>query len=134
MDLESALLCPLTNASSMYYKQKLQVHNFIIYYWPDHDATLYVWHESNGNVTANKFISCIVDYISNLSTEVKKITLLLDGCNYQNRNKTLVSALCQVVKEKYIIIEQLYLCKGHKTMEADSVHFTLEKIYKPPIY
>ncbi|KAL5237223.1 hypothetical protein ACI65C_004633 [Semiaphis heraclei] len=56
------------------------------------------------------------DYISNLSTEVKEVTLISDGCNYQNRNKTLASAL------------------RHTMMEADSVHSTLEKIFKPPIY
>ncbi|KAF0745895.1 Uncharacterized protein FWK35_00030429, partial [Aphis craccivora] len=93
MDLESVLLCPLSNASAMYYKQKLQVHNFTIYRLHDHDVTLYVWHESNGHVTANEFTSCIIDYISNLSTEVKEVTLISDGCNYQNRNKTLSSAL-----------------------------------------
>jgi len=66
----------------------------------DHDVTLYVWHESNGNVTANEFTSCIVDYISNLSIDVKEVTLISDGCNYQNRNKTLASALSMVAKKK----------------------------------
>lgn len=100
MDLESVLLCPLTNASAMYYKQKLQVHNFTIYRLHDHDVTLYVWHESNGHVTANEFTSCIIDYISNLTTEVKEVTLISDGCNYQNRNKTLASTLSMVAKKK----------------------------------
>lgn len=118
----------------MYYKQKLQVHNFTIYRLYDHDVTLYVRHESNGNVTANEFISCILDYISNLSTEVKEVTLISDGFNYQNRNKILASALSQVAKKKDIVIEQLYLCKRHTMMEADSVHSTLEKIFKPQIY
>lgn len=32
------------------------------------------------------------------------------------------------------MIEQLYSTKGHTMMEADSIHSTLEKIFKPPIY
>jgi len=31
MDLQSVLLCPKSNVSSLYYKTKLIVHNFTIY-------------------------------------------------------------------------------------------------------
>jgi len=92
MYLESVLLCPNTLASSMFYKQKLQVHNFTIYNLGDKSVTLYVWHEANGGVTANEFISCIVDFIMNLNQDAERVTLIFDGCNYQNRNKSLASA------------------------------------------
>lgn len=45
MDLQSVLLAPKTLASAIYYKQKLQVHNFTIYSLKDKEVTLYVWHE-----------------------------------------------------------------------------------------
>lgn len=134
MDLESVLLCPNTLASSMFYKQKLQVHNFTIYNLGDKPVTLYVWHEANGGVTANEFISCIVDFIMNLNQDVEQVTLISDGCNYQNRNKSLASALRLLSKEKNVDIEQLFLCKGHTMMEVDSVHSTLEHYFKPPLY
>lgn len=66
MDLQSVLLCPKTDASAMYYKQKLQLHNFTIYRLNDKDVTLYVWHEGNGSVSANEFTSCIIQYIDTL--------------------------------------------------------------------
>lgn len=87
MDLESVLLCPKTEASAMFYKQKLQLHNFTIYKLNDHDVTLYVWNESDGNVTANEFTTCIINYIDNLPSEVSEVVLISDGCNYQNKIK-----------------------------------------------
>ncbi|KAF0706939.1 Uncharacterized protein FWK35_00028945 [Aphis craccivora] len=134
MDLESVLLCPKTEASAMFFKQKLQLHNFTIYKLNDHDVTLYVWNESDGNVTANEFTTCIINYIDNLSSEVSEVVLISDGCNYQNRNKTLASALSSLALAKCITIEQLFLTKGHTMMEADNVHSTLEYYFKAPLY
>jgi len=134
MDLQSVLLCPKTDASAMYYKQKLQLHNFTIYRLNDKDVTLYVWHEGNGSVSANEFTSCIIQYIDTLPNEVTEVILISDGCNYQNRNKTLACALSTLAKTKSITIEQLFLTKGHTMMEADNVHSTLEHYFKSPIY
>lgn len=134
MDLQSVLLCPKTEASAMYYKQKRQLHNFTIYRLNDKDVTLYVWHERNGGVSANKFTSCIIQYIDTLPNEVTEVVLISDGCNYQNRNKTLTSALSTLATTKSINIEQLFLTKGHTMMEADNVHSTLEHYFKSPIY
>ncbi|CAI6368591.1 unnamed protein product [Macrosiphum euphorbiae] len=134
MDLQSVLLCPKTDASAMYYKQKLQLHNFTIYRLNDKDFTLYVWHEGNGSVSANEFTSCIIQYIDTLPNEVTEVILISDGCNYQNRNKTLACALSTLAKTKSITIEQLFLTKGHTMMEADNVHSTLEHYFKSPIY
>jgi len=134
MDLESVLLCPKTEASAMFYKQKLQLHNFRIYKLNDHDVTLYVWNESDGNVTTNEFTTCIINYIDNLPSEVSEVVLISDGCNYQNRNKTLASALSSLALTKCITIEQLILTKRHTMMEADNVHSTLEHYFKAPLY
>ena len=92
MNLESVLLCPKTEASTIFYKQKLQIPNFTIYKLNDNYVTLYVWNETDGNVTANEFTTYIVDYIDNLPIEVSEVIIISDGCNYQNRNKTLASA------------------------------------------
>ncbi|KAF2885171.1 hypothetical protein ILUMI_20997 [Ignelater luminosus] len=47
MDLQSILLCPKTLTSAMYYKQKLQFHNFTIYELNRCEVSLYVWHEAS---------------------------------------------------------------------------------------
>lgn len=104
MDMQCVILSPKTK---MYYKQKLQIHNFTIYEINDSNVTLYVWHEANGGVTINEFASCINNFISNLDGGYKHVTLISDGCNYQNRNKVLTSVLSYTAKSKNIIIEQL---------------------------
>jgi len=129
MDLESVLLCPKTEASAMFYKQKLQLHNFTVYKLNDHDVTLYVWNESDGNVTANEFTTCIINYIDNLPSEVSEVVLISNGCNDQNRNKTLASVLSSLALAKCITIEQLFLTKGHY-----DGGLTLEHYFKTPLY
>lgn len=56
MDLQSILLCSKTKASCMYYKQKLQVHNFTIKEENSNHVELYVWHEASGGVSSNEYI------------------------------------------------------------------------------
>ena len=124
MDLQSVLLSPRLQASSAYYKQKLQIHNFTVYRVNDRHVDLYVWHEGNGGVTANEFVSCVIDYIKSLPANTKKVILIYDGCGYQNRNRVLSSALSDVARISKMAIEQLILEKGHTMMEADSVHST----------
>lgn len=133
MDLQSVLLCPKTLQSAMYYKCKLQVHNFTIYNLKNGDVTLYVWHEGNGGVTSNEFTTCILDFLCNAKNGYKTISLISDGCGYQNRNRVLSSALRDFAAQHDVTIEQIYLTKGHTMMEADSVHSTLEQLFYPPI-
>lgn len=136
MDLQSVLTCPKLLASQSYYKLKMQLHNFTIYSLNDKKVSLYVWHESNGGVTANEFTSCVIDYLwsqVNSNPKIGLFVLISDGCNYQNRNKTLASALSDFAFEKKVTIQQLFLEKGHTMMEADSVHSTLEHYFYPPI-
>lgn len=133
MDLQSVLLCPKLLVSKIYYSQKLQVHDFTIYSLNNGDVYLYVWHEGEGAVTSNEFVSCIADFVNKVSDQYKKLVIISDGCNYQNRNRVLSSELSNLAVKNKIIIEQLILEKGHTIMEADSVHSTLEALFKPPI-
>jgi hypothetical protein len=140
MDLQSILLCPKLQVSMAYYKRKLQVHNFTIYRLNDNHVQLYVWNETDGGVGANEFSSCVANYICKLSDTVKHIVLISDGCCGQNRNATLSSCLRDLSISRNIVIEQLYLEKGHTMMEADAVHSVLERkfrshaIYAPSNY
>ncbi|KAK4876277.1 hypothetical protein RN001_012699 [Aquatica leii] len=76
---------------------------------------------------------CIADFITNVISGFAEIVLISDGCNYQNRNRVLSSELSNITVEKNINIVQLFLEKGHTMMEDDSVHSTLEALFKPPI-
>lgn len=134
VDVQSVLLAPKLLASAEYYKMKLQCHNFTVYNVSTKNVTVYFWHEADGSVTANEFTSCLVDYIQTLSPEVKQVIIISGGCGHQNRNRILSSALSDLAQRLGIIIEQLYLEKGHTMMEVDSIHSTIEKYIKPPIY
>lgn len=134
VDVQSVLLAPKLLAGALYYKQKLQCHNFTIYNSRTGDVTIYFWHEADGGVTSNEFTSCVIDYLKTTCRAYKHITIISDGCNYQNRNKVLASALCDYAYFFKVKVEQIILEKGHTMMEVDSVHSTIEHYIKPPIY
>nr|CAI5849145.1 unnamed protein product [Callosobruchus analis] len=131
MDLQAVLLCPLLKASAIYRKKKLIFHNFTMFNNVTHEVTCYVWHEGEGNITANEFSSCIVDYIEkNCNEKLKEIILWSDGCTYQNRNSILSNALLQCSALKNVCIIQKILEKGHTQMSCDSVHSVIERKIK----
>ncbi|CAG4936433.1 unnamed protein product [Parnassius apollo] len=132
VDVQSVLLAPKLLARSLYYKLKLQCHNFTVYDCKTRKVTIYFWHEADGGVSANEFTSCLIDYIANLAPETEQVTVISDGCSHQNRNRILSSALSDLSQRMNISVEQLYLEKGHTMMEVNSVHSTIEQYIKPP--
>lgn len=62
MDMQAVTLIPQTNASALYYKMKLQVHNFTIYNIITHESDNHIWDESEGNLVAYIFTTCIVKH------------------------------------------------------------------------
>lgn len=88
----------------MYYKQKLQVHNFTVKEAESSHVELYVWHEVNGEVTVNEFTTYILDYLIKNVHQFKIIVIVSDGCNYQNSNKILACAFRSFAKKHNIIV------------------------------
>ena len=93
------------------------------------DVTCYVWHEGEGGVTANEFVSCIVDYL-NEHLQYDTFVIYSDGCTYQNRNVVLSNALNDFAKNTGKVVIQKILVRGHTQMEVDSVHATIERKLK----
>ena len=132
MDLQALLLSPKLNASALYYKSKLAVHNFTIYNLGLDAVTCYVWHEGSGGITSNEFSSCILDYLESHVQQFDTFIIYSDGCCYQNRNTTLSNSLQQFAIKTVI---QKILERGHTQMEVDSVHSQIErKLKHTPIY
>lgn len=130
MDVQAVLLCPKLNASALYYKSKLQCHNFTIYDLNTKDVDCYFWHEGEADLSGSSFATCLVNYIENTLSKndsIKHIILYSDGCTYQNRNVVLANALCHTTKKFGIEITQKILEKGHTQMEVDSVHSVIER-------
>lgn len=101
------------------------------------ECTCYWWDETQSDLSASSFVSCIMDQITecNLKNPLKNIVLWSDGCCYQNRNFVLSNALLEFAINKKITIEQNYLTKGHTQMKCDSVHSKIEnKLKNTDIY
>lgn len=130
MDLQAVKICPVVNASKIYYKTKLAVHNFTIYDMDTHVCRNYWFNETEGNLCAPTFTNFILDFIKDKCTKNIPIILYSDGCCYQNRNCTLSNALLNYSIKQKILIEQKYLEKGHTQMECDSVHSLIERKLK----
>ncbi|XP_045540071.1 uncharacterized protein LOC123722410 [Papilio machaon] len=140
-DVQSVKLAPNLQASAIYYKTKLCVHNFTMYNLATHEAVCYWFDESNASLEASVFASCIVDQLQSvLNRKLLPVILFSDGCCAQNRNSVLSNALLRLAIEKQVIITQKYLEKGHTQMECDSVHSAIEcklkgrEIYLPSQY
>lgn len=128
-DLMAVKLVPQMQASSLYYKMKLAVHNFTVYDMETHDVMCYWFDESQTELVASSFASCLVDAVEELlekSGPRPIVNIYSDGCTYQNRNSILSNALLDLSVRQNVTINQKYLEKGHTQMEADSVHSVLE--------
>jgi len=60
MDLQAVLLAPRLQASALYYKTKLCVHNFTLFDLSTKAGICYTWHEGEGGLSANEFTSIIM--------------------------------------------------------------------------
>lgn len=143
MDVQAVKLAPFLQASAIYFKTKLCVHNFTIFDLVTKDCHCYLWHEAEGGLEANIFSTIIFKHLENylkLHPRTKQIILYSDGCGYQNRNNCLANTLLHLATTKNIIIEQKFLEKGHTQMEVDSAHSLIERklknqvIYLPSDY
>ena len=110
----TVLLSPGLQASALYYKQNLCVHNFTVYNLATHEAMCYVWHEGEGGLSSSEFTSCIIDYLEE-NPEYDVFTLFSDGCGYQNRNVFLSNALLEFTKQRNITVIQKILERGQYT-------------------
>ena len=133
MDLQSLLLCPRSNVSSLYYKMKLSVHNFTIFNLGTKEGFCFLWNETEGGLSSNEFSTIISHFVLSqlpLPEGKEKIVLYSDGCSYQNRCTNLSNALLHVSSTKNVIIEQKFLEAGHTQMEADAMQSCIERKLK----
>lgn len=131
MDVQAVKLCPMLYASKLYFKSKLQVHNFSLYNLSTHHCVNYCWNETEGELVASVFTTCIIKHLEQFCMDEKKpIIIYSDGCGYQNRNAVLANALLNLAVEQGVTIFQKFLEKGHTQMEVDSAHALIERKLK----
>uniref|UniRef100_A0A2H1WLH6 SFRICE_019922 n=1 Tax=Spodoptera frugiperda TaxID=7108 RepID=A0A2H1WLH6_SPOFR len=130
-DLQAVKLCPFLNASALYFKTKLAVHNFSVYNLGNNGVTCYWFDETACDLKATTYASFFVDYVTKLlDSDCKDVVIFTDGCTAQNRNNVVSNALLRLAMSKNVVITQKYLEKGHTQMEVDSVHSVIERKLK----
>ena len=128
-DAESLMVSPVNNSNAMYYRTKLNFHNFTIYNLESRNVINYFWTEVDGNIESSHFASIYIDHLSSILDEnedVENIIMWSDGCSAQNRSSILSSALIALSAKYSVVIEQKYLEVGHTHMECDTVHARIE--------
>ncbi|XP_046963625.1 uncharacterized protein LOC124542320 [Vanessa cardui] len=130
-DLQAVKLCPCLNASALYFKTKLAVHNFTVYNLGNNRVTCYWFDETVCDLKSTTYATLFVDYLTKLiDDDPKDVVIFTDGCTAQNRNNIVSNALLRLAMAKNIVITQKYLEKGHTQMEVDSVHSVIERKLK----
>jgi len=63
MDLQAVQMCPVLQASALFYNMKLKIHNMTIYNMANGDCANYVWNESEGELEASVFVTILIKYL-----------------------------------------------------------------------
>ena len=106
-DTEVLLIAPFNDANCMFFRTKLNLHNFTFFNLHDKEVMNYLWTEVNGDLEAPTFVSCYISelkYVKKKYPNVSTIILWTDGCCYQNRNAVLSSALANFAKKNKVNI------------------------------
>jgi hypothetical protein len=95
-NVQAVQTIPKLEASCLYFKTRLNLHNYTVYNIGTQEVVCYVWPETSAGLTASVFASCLLDYLDEQITEtpsLEQIIMWSDGCGAQNRNVTLLSAI-----------------------------------------
>lgn len=137
-DLQKVIALPCGGTSLFFYKRKLAVYNFTVFYMGKKTGFCYVWHEGIASRGPNEIGSCVYNFLDDHGSEIKHATFYSDNCGGQNRNKYIAMMYLKAVTCTSIqSITHKFLEQGHTQNEGDSMHATIENsrgnhpIYSP---
>ncbi|CAG7728675.1 unnamed protein product [Allacma fusca] len=131
VDLQTVKQAPfLPLQSSIYFKAKLNVYSYTVYNLGNDKVRCYWWDETQGDLVASSFVSCLVDYLETFNSDYRPIVVFSDGCGYQNRNIVMSNALLNFAMRRHKIIYQKFIDKEHSQTECDSVHADIDRKLK----
>lgn len=127
-DLQSVLQVPSSDVSPMYYSRKLSVYNLCIYEVAEpNKAFCFLWSELNGKKGSCEIGTALFQWISQIPSHIKEISLYSDTCGGQNRNQYIAALFMYVVQNTHLeSIEHKFMESGHSYLEADSMHSAIE--------
>ena len=118
MNLKAVFLTQRIKESSLYYITKLCVHHFTFYNLATKYVVGYACHEGEGALTANKFHSCVADFLAIVLNFHDAFCIAMGAL----KNFTLAKTLLHFAVIHTAAVEQSSLKKGLTQMEVDSVH------------
>ena len=123
-DTESLVMAPLNDANIMFFRTKLNLHNFTFYNLVTRDVINFVWSETNGDLKSSSFTTIYIEYSTQLfekNPEISTIILWIDGCTDQNRchdeksvhesmSMYVCARVCMCALEFVCVRSSLYVC------------------------
>lgn len=113
----------MLQASAIYYKTNLAVHNFPVFDLVSEDIHYYLWNEIKEGLEESVFPAIIMEHLNDYLQRPpsnETLTLQSDSCGYQQCKNIVTNALYRFSCEKSIIIIQTFLKKRHT--QTDSGH------------
>ncbi|XP_050507499.1 uncharacterized protein LOC126885114 isoform X1 [Diabrotica virgifera virgifera] len=136
-DLQKVLNTPHGESMLLYYSRKYAVYNLCFYENGSREGFCYIWGETEGKRGSNEIASIIQKYIDLVDARisVKHLILYSDSCPGQNKNRIILSAIHNALKncENIVSIQMNYLLPGHTEMSVDSMHSVIKGAVKNTI-
>lgn len=120
MDYMQNIQLPQIPVQETFYLRQLTVNVFCIHDIKKNTAMTYLYHEGTTNKGSNELCSLLMDYLENVTPEIKEIRLFSDNCSGQNKNHTLARLLLALTEtRRFDKIEQLFPVRGHSFLPCD---------------
>jgi hypothetical protein len=127
-DKEAVLSTPQLPDQPVLYKRKLCTYNVTTYDVANKAGWCYVWSEYDGSRGSNEVATILYRNIKKYES-AEHITMFSDTYGGENRNSQMAIMAMHIVQEKpnLKVLEQKFFESGHSTMEADSMHSTIQQ-------
>lgn len=127
-DLQKVLICPRSEVSAFFYRNKISMYNFTVYDTRLHEGHCNLWTEVDARKGSNEVGTCVLKFIrAKVLAGIKEFIFESDGPTSQNRNRMVFSMYLTAAAKFGIKITHRFLESGHSYSEADSMHALIEK-------
>ncbi|XP_050301495.1 uncharacterized protein LOC126739741 isoform X1 [Anthonomus grandis grandis] len=130
-DLQAVMTIPNGEASTFYYKSKINCLNFTICELGIDQTECHFWDESDGQRGANEIGTCVLRFLQKKSAESildMDCVFYSDNCCGQQKNEFIIGMYIYAVKNlKFKSITHKFLIRGHTQNEGDAAYSIIEK-------
>ncbi|PSN40966.1 hypothetical protein C0J52_22716 [Blattella germanica] len=141
-DFVQNLPLPFMPVQEMFCLRKLWYYVFNIHAIGRGTSVFYTYTEDEALRGPNEVCSCVLDFINQISEEVKILYVFNDACAGQNRNHTLTRLLATLTMNgRFSVIHQFYPIRGHSFLPCDRTFSVIKRqvrrfdwIYSPNQY